>query len=175
MWSMTGSSCRSTRALVCLLAAALVLLGGCASIRPGELEPRVDATEMAVYQVVLRSLSDHLSNPRIAARTIDLPEGFPSLGVWFEGACTSAGTQPPSIPSRPARRVPRGASWSIPTSSTSGQTVQFSRVGFDETGGRAAVYVVISCGDLCGWGDVFLLEKRDERWSVGCSSTLWES
>jgi hypothetical protein len=133
---------------------------------------------MAVYQAVLRALSEHLTTPSIEARTVGLPADFASpaaLDILLHGGtCLPAGAPAPSIPSHPMKRIPMGATWPIPTSAT-GNTVHFSRVGFDQTRATATVYVGLVCGDLCGWGDLFLLEKREEGWAVACDVTLWES
>jgi len=51
----------------------------------------------------------------------------------------------------------------------------FSRPGFNTAGDEALVYVVHSCGWLCGTGHYYLLAKESDVWKVKNRVMLWIS
>jgi hypothetical protein len=51
----------------------------------------------------------------------------------------------------------------------------FSRVGYNAAANEALVYVVHSCGMLCGTGHLYLLTKQNEKWMVKDRLMLWIS
>ena len=51
----------------------------------------------------------------------------------------------------------------------------FSRVGYNVAKTEALVYLVHSCGMLCGTGHLYLLQKQDEGWMVKNKLMLWIS
>jgi len=53
--------------------------------------------------------------------------------------------------------------------------IRLSRVGLDEQGTHALVYVNHSCGGLCGDGGMVLLERRGDRWVVLKYAVMWVS
>jgi hypothetical protein len=55
----------------------------------------------------------------------------------------------------------------------SGGHIQFSDVGFSNSGDQALVYFVHWCGSLCGSGHYVLLEKRDKDWIVEHIGMMW--
>jgi hypothetical protein len=42
----------------------------------------------------------------------------------------------------------------------------FSAIGFDAAGDQALVYASYGCGDLCGVGKVYLLEREADGWRI---------
>jgi hypothetical protein len=44
--------------------------------------------------------------------------------------------------------------------------VRLSRPGLNRSGTQALVYVEYHCGNACGWGSFFLLQKEQRCWSV---------
>jgi hypothetical protein len=57
----------------------------------------------------------------------------------------------------------------------SGGYWQFSRPGYNSTQDEALLYVVHSCGGLCGTGHLYLLSKQNGQWSVKNRLMLWIS
>ncbi|PWT92498.1 MAG: hypothetical protein C5B54_03400 [Acidobacteria bacterium] len=53
--------------------------------------------------------------------------------------------------------------------------VRLSRVGFNPEHDRALLYVVLSCGNLCGSGYYVLVAKNGPAWSVVYTDGLWVS
>ena len=51
----------------------------------------------------------------------------------------------------------------------------FSRVGFNQSGDQALVYVAFSCGGLCGEGRYFVLKKSGSIWVINKIIPLWVS
>jgi hypothetical protein len=51
--------------------------------------------------------------------------------------------------------------------------LRFSRAGFDSAFTQALVYVVWGADEVMGSGDLYLLERTDEEWSVDCVEHLW--
>jgi hypothetical protein len=44
--------------------------------------------------------------------------------------------------------------------------VHLSRVGFDVEHRRAVVYLAMSCGNLCGAGEIIELRRDRQSWSI---------
>lgn len=44
--------------------------------------------------------------------------------------------------------------------------IMLSRIGFNAPMDEALVFVSWSCGPLCGYGDFFLLGKKDDQWNI---------
>jgi hypothetical protein len=53
--------------------------------------------------------------------------------------------------------------------------VGFSSVYFDAQKQRACVYATYWCGELCGDGTIYFLEKKDGQWSIIGSRCMWVS
>ena len=53
--------------------------------------------------------------------------------------------------------------------------VSFSRVTFDADMQRACFYAENVCGGLCGSGWMFLLQKKNGRWTTALKTMLWIS
>ncbi len=53
--------------------------------------------------------------------------------------------------------------------------VRFSRIGFSCDGIQALMYRSLSCGGLCGSGDLVVLEKKRNQWKVVLARLLWIS
>lgn len=52
---------------------------------------------------------------------------------------------------------------------------QFSRPGFNSAHDTAWLYVVHSCGGLCGTGHLYLLSKENGQWTIKYRLMLWIS
>jgi hypothetical protein len=53
--------------------------------------------------------------------------------------------------------------------------IQLSRIGFNSIKDEALVYLEAWCGGLCGGGDLFLLRKKGDSWSIIGRVNLWVS
>ncbi len=53
--------------------------------------------------------------------------------------------------------------------------VSFSRISFNNSKDKACVYVSLVCGQLCGDGKVYFLEKKEEKWNILDYVGLWIS
>lgn len=58
---------------------------------------------------------------------------------------------------------------------TAGAILTLSRVGFNEDGTQALIYVAYACGGLCGQGQYILLTKREAGWKVEKRLGTWIS
>jgi hypothetical protein len=62
---------------------------------------------------------------------------------------------------------------------SSGNYIQVSAVGFNESKTRALVYVAHYCGSLCGGGRHHILEKADGAWREarlqGITQCVWDA
>ncbi len=53
--------------------------------------------------------------------------------------------------------------------------VGLSRVAIDQQKGRALVFVKDHCGDVCGSGDWYLLERQEGKWRITRRVNVWVS
>ena len=53
--------------------------------------------------------------------------------------------------------------------------ISISRVGFNARMEEALVYLSWICGPLCGYGELFLLGKKDGQWNLLNRARLWVS
>jgi hypothetical protein len=52
--------------------------------------------------------------------------------------------------------------------------VEFSRIGYNPEHTQAVVYAAHNCGNVCGSGDVWLLTRAGEKWSVAARNEISE-
>jgi hypothetical protein len=53
--------------------------------------------------------------------------------------------------------------------------VSFSKISFNNSKDKACVYVSLVCGQLCGDGKVYFLEKKEGKWNILDYEGLWIS
>ncbi len=51
--------------------------------------------------------------------------------------------------------------------------VAFSQITYNKNKTAACIYSELVCGGLCGYGNIYFLEKHDKKWEIVAKRNLW--